>query len=165
MTKKGWFGSFGGAFVPETLIEPIRELEAAFEDARRDAKFGAELDRALKEFVGRPTPITFARNLTEKLGGARIFLKREDLAHTGAHKINNALGQALLAKRMGKKRRDRRDGRGPARRGFGHRRGALRASVHGLHGLDRYGTPGAQRRSACVCSAPRWWPWTMADAP
>ena len=102
--RKGWFGNYGGAFVPETLMEPIRELEVAFEAARRDPKFLAELADYLRMFVGRPTPVTFARNLSESLGGARIYLKREDLAHTGAHKINNALGQALLAKRMGKPR-------------------------------------------------------------
>src|SRR4051812_7261658 len=99
--KKGWFGNYGGAFVPETLVEAIRELEEAFETARKDPKFLAELAEYLRSFVGRPTPITVARNLSTTLGGARIFLKREDLAHTGAHKINNALGQALLAKRMG----------------------------------------------------------------
>jgi tryptophan synthase beta chain len=98
------YGAYGGAFVPETLVPAVRELEAAYEEARLDAEFGAELRRLLADYAGRPTPLTFARRLSEDLGGARIYLKREDLAHTGAHKINNALGQALLARRMGKRR-------------------------------------------------------------
>ncbi len=98
------FGPYGGQFVPETLIPALRELETAFAEAQADADFRAELDDLLKTYVGRPTPLTFARRLTEHFGGARIYLKREDLAHSGAHKINNALGQALLAKRMGKRR-------------------------------------------------------------
>src|SRR4051812_40197119 len=100
----GRFGPYGGRFVPETLMRPLEELEAAYAEARADPAFLAELDGLLAEFVGRPTPVFFARRLTEHLGGARIFLKREDLAHTGAHKINNALGQMLLARRMGKRR-------------------------------------------------------------
>ncbi len=99
----GWFGPFGGRFVPETLIEPLRELEAAYADARRDPRFKAELRRELSTFVGRPTPLTFARRLSALLK-LRVWLKREDLAHTGAHKINNTVGQILLARRMGKKR-------------------------------------------------------------
>jgi tryptophan synthase beta chain len=101
---RGYFGEFGGRFVPETLVEPIEELERAYMVVRDDAEFLAELDRLLKHYVGRPTPVYEARRLTEAYGGARIFLKREDLNHTGAHKINNALGQALLAARMGKRR-------------------------------------------------------------
>jgi tryptophan synthase beta chain len=99
----GHFGPYGGRYVPETLMEPLRELEAAYQQARKDPAFEAELSKRLKDYVGRPTPITFAERLTEQLG-AKIYLKREDLCHTGAHKINNALGQALLARRMGKKR-------------------------------------------------------------
>jgi len=98
------FGPYGGQFVPETLMPALTELEAAFVASREDKEFQAEFDRLMATFVGRPTPITHARRLTEKLGGAQIYLKREDLAHTGAHKINNALGQALLAKKMGKPR-------------------------------------------------------------
>ncbi|MCA9935962.1 MAG: tryptophan synthase subunit beta [Ardenticatenaceae bacterium] len=98
------FGPYGGQFVPETLMPALAELEAAYLQARSDPAFQAELDNLLQTYVGRPTPLTFARRLTEKLGGAQIYLKREDLAHSGAHKINNALGQALLAKRMGKRR-------------------------------------------------------------
>ena len=98
------FGPYGGQFVPETLMPALIELEEAFVSARQDAEFIREFDRLMASFVGRPTPLTYAKRLSEKLGGAQIYLKREDLAHTGAHKINNALGQALLAKRMGKKR-------------------------------------------------------------
>jgi tryptophan synthase beta chain len=101
---RGYFGAYGGRFVPETLVEPVEELERAYFAARDDAAFDAELTRLLREYVGRPTPVYEAKRLTEAAGGARIFLKREDLAHTGAHKINNALGQALLAVRMGKRR-------------------------------------------------------------
>jgi tryptophan synthase beta chain len=98
------FGPYGGQFVPETLMPALIELEEAFVSARQDAEFRREFDRLMASYVGRPTPLTHARRLSEKLGGAQIYLKREDLAHTGAHKINNALGQALLVKRMGKKR-------------------------------------------------------------
>jgi tryptophan synthase beta chain len=101
---RGYFGEFGGRFVPETLVEPVEALERAYLKARDDPAFHGELDRLLKHYVGRPTPTCEARRLTAAAGGARIFLKREDLTHTGAHKINNALGQALLAVRMGKRR-------------------------------------------------------------
>ncbi len=100
----GHFGPYGGRFVPETLMAPLEELERAYNEAREDSAFGAELDELLRRYAGRPTPLYFARRLTEHLGGARIYLKREDLLHTGAHKINNCLGQALLARRMGKRR-------------------------------------------------------------
>jgi tryptophan synthase beta chain len=100
----GKYGKFGGCFVPEVLMEAIGELEQAYDKARKDPQFQKELDYYLSEFVGRPTPLYLAENLTRKLGGAKIYLKREDLAHGGAHKINNTIGQALLAKRMGKTR-------------------------------------------------------------
>src|SRR3970040_566676 len=100
----GHFGPYGGRYVPETLMAPLEELERAYEESRGDAAFAAQLDYELKNFAGRPTPLQLASRLTEHLGGARIYLKREDLAHTGAHKINNCLGQGLLAVRMGKKR-------------------------------------------------------------
>ncbi len=103
-TIKGKFGPYGGQFVPETLMPALAELEAAYEQVKADAEFQAQLDHLLKTYVGRPTPLTFAGRLTSYLGGAKIYLKREDLAHTGAHKINNALGQAMLAQRMGKHR-------------------------------------------------------------
>jgi tryptophan synthase beta chain len=102
--RRGRFGEFGGRYVPETLMAPLEELDRAWRHARRDPGFRKELKGLLESYAGRPTPITFARRLTESLGGAQIFLKREDLLHTGAHKINNALGQVLLAKRMGKER-------------------------------------------------------------
>ncbi len=102
--ERGRFGEFGGSFVPETLMPCLEELSAAYKEARKDPSFQAELDRLLKHYVGRPTPLYEAERLSELFGGPRIFLKREDLAHTGAHKINNTLGQALLARRMGKKR-------------------------------------------------------------
>lgn len=101
---RGHFGPYGGMYVPETLMTPLFELTEAYKAARLDPAFQAELDTQLREFAGRPTNLYFADRLTEHCGGARIYLKREDLLHTGAHKINNALGQALLAKRMGKKR-------------------------------------------------------------
>lgn len=101
---KGRFGQFGGQFVPETLMTPLAELEAAYEQAKNDPKFQEELAYYLKQYVGRETPLYYAERLTAKMGGAKIYLKREDLNHTGAHKINNAIGQALLAKRMGKKK-------------------------------------------------------------
>jgi tryptophan synthase beta chain len=100
----GHFGPYGGIYAPETLIEPLRELEAEFLRARRDPAFRRELDSLLRAFAGRPTPLYFAERLTRALGGARVWLKREDLLHTGAHKINNVLGQTLLARRMGKTR-------------------------------------------------------------
>ncbi|MBI2760855.1 MAG: tryptophan synthase subunit beta [Chloroflexi bacterium] len=100
----GRFGEFGGRYVPETLMSAIEELDAAYRVAQEDERFGMELNRLLKHYVGRPTALYFAESLTRELGGAKIYLKREDLAHTGAHKINNAVGQALLAKRMGKHR-------------------------------------------------------------
>ena len=100
----GHFGPFGGRYVPETLVHPLQQLEDEYWRAQQDPEFQRELDYSLKEFVGRPTPLYFAERLTKALGGARIYLKREDLLHTGAHKINNAMGQVLLAKRMGKTR-------------------------------------------------------------
>lgn len=100
----GKYGKYGGRFVPEILMEAINELEEAYENARRDPEFQKQLDHYLLEYVGRPTPLYFSENLTRQLGGAKIYLKREDLAHGGAHKINNTIGQALLAKRMGKTR-------------------------------------------------------------
>ena len=100
----GHFGPFGGRYVPETLMHPLQELEEEYFRAQHDPEFQKELSYYLTEFVGRPSPLYFAERLTKELGGAKIYLKREDLNHTGAHKINNALGQILLAKRMGKTR-------------------------------------------------------------
>jgi len=103
-SRPGRFGVYGGRYVPETLMAALLELEREYEAARADDAFQAELADLLRDFAGRPTPLYFAKRLTEELGGAKIYLKREDLLHTGAHKINNALGQGLLAKRMGKRR-------------------------------------------------------------
>jgi tryptophan synthase beta chain len=101
---RGRYGPFGGKYVPETLMAALDELEAAYRAARADASFEDELAVLLRDFAGRPTPLYFAANLSRRLGGAKVYLKREDLAHTGAHKINNAIGQGLLAKRLGKQR-------------------------------------------------------------
>jgi tryptophan synthase beta chain len=122
------FGPYGGQFVPETLMPALIELEQAFVDAQKDPSFRREFEGLLASFVGRPTPLTYAKRLSEKLGGAQIYLKREDLAHTGAHKINNALGQALLMKRMGKKRLVAETGAG--------QHGVASATVAALLGLE-----------------------------
>ncbi len=102
--KRGYFGAYGGRFVPETLVEPLNELEKAFAKARTDLSFQKEFRELLRRFAGRPTSLLFAKNLTKRLKGPRIFLKREDLCHTGAHKVNNTIGQCLLAKTLGKTR-------------------------------------------------------------
>ena len=102
--ENAYYGSYGGQFVPETLMVALEELQSAFRSAQSDPSFAQDLESLLMHFAGRPTPLYFAENLTHSIGGAQIYLKREDLAHTGAHKINNALGQGLLAKRMGKTR-------------------------------------------------------------
>ena len=102
--KNGRFGEFGGKFVSETLMPALEELEKNYNKIKNEKKFLKELRSLLKDFVGRPTPLYFAKRTSKSLGGAKIYLKREDLAHTGAHKINNTVGQALLAKLMGKKK-------------------------------------------------------------
>src|SRR2546428_458009 len=102
--KKGYFGQFGGQYVPETLMPALHELEAAYDEAKADPAFQEELESYNRHYGGRPTPLYFARRLTDHIGGAQIYLKREDLCHGGAHKFNNVMGQALLARRMGKKR-------------------------------------------------------------
>src|SRR5439155_11424189 len=101
---RGRFGPYGGRFVPETLVFALEQLDAAYRAAKADPAFRSEFTRLLNEYVGRPSRLYFAERLTKEAGGARIYLKREDLNHTGAHKINNALGQAILTQRMGKKR-------------------------------------------------------------
>src|SRR5665213_2387015 len=103
-SRPGRFGIYGGRYVPETLMAALLELEHEYDAAKADAVFQAELATLLHDYAGRPTPLYFCKRLTEQLGGAKIYLKREDLLHTGAHKLNNALGQGLLAKRMGKRR-------------------------------------------------------------
>src|ERR1700730_18792385 len=102
--QPGRFGPWGGRYVPETLMAALEELEREYERAKKDPRFKARLNELLKTYAGRPTPLFFARRLTQKLGGSKIYLKREDLLHTGAHKINNCIGQALLVERMGKHR-------------------------------------------------------------
>jgi len=124
----GHFGSYGGTFVPETLMEPLRELAREYERARRDPKFNSQLDYYLREYVGRPTPLYFAEQMTRKIGRGRIYLKREDLCHTGAHKINNSLAQVLLARRMGKKRVIAETGAG--------QHGVATATVAAMFGLE-----------------------------
>ena len=126
--QRGHFGPYGGRYVPEVLMAPIEELETAYLAARDDPAFQVELADLLHNYAGRPTPLYFARRLSEKLGGARIWLKREDLLHTGAHKINNCLGQALLAKRMGKRRIIAETGAG--------QHGVATATVCALMGFD-----------------------------
>ncbi len=124
----GHFGPYGGRFVPEILMAPLEELERAYRDAQQDPAFRRELDDLLANYAGRPTPLWPARRLSEKLGGARLYLKREDLLHTGAHKINNCLGQVLLARRMGKKRIIAETGAG--------QHGVATATVCALFGLE-----------------------------
>jgi len=126
--KKGHFGIYGGKFAPETLMPALAELEAAYLAAKKDKEFQTELEFYFREFIGRPTPLYFAKRLTEHLGGAKIYLKREDLCHTGAHKINNSLAQVLLARRMGKNRVIAETGAG--------QHGVATATAAAMFGLD-----------------------------
>ena len=126
--SRGRYGEYGGKFIPETLMPALQELEDAYESAKVDAEFQATLNKLRKDFIGRPTALYFAERMTEQLGGAKIYFKREDLAHTGAHKINNALGQCLLAKRMGKQRIIAETGAG--------QHGVATATAAALLGLD-----------------------------
>ncbi len=142
---RGYYGAFGGRFVPETLVAPIEALESEYLQARQDPAFEAELTRLLAHYVGRPTPLWEAERLSEAAGGARVFLKREDLTHTGAHKINNALGQALLAKRMGKTRIVAETGAGQHGVAIGNGLRAARSRVRRLHGHRGHAAAGAQR--------------------
>ena len=125
--KKGYFGQFGGQFVPETLMAALSELNKEYAASKKDKRFQGELNYYLKEYAGRPTPLFFAKNLSKFLGKPKIYLKREDLLHTGAHKINNTLGQALLARRMGKPRLIAETGAG--------QHGVATATVAALFGL------------------------------
>lgn len=126
--KPGRFGVYGGRYVPETLMAALLELDDAYAAAQVDPAFQAELAQLLHDYCGRPTPLFFARRMTDILGGAKVYLKREDLLHTGAHKINNALGQALLARRMGKQRIIAETGAG--------QHGVATATVCALFGLE-----------------------------
>ncbi len=142
---RGHFGPYGGRFVPETLMAPLFELERAYARAKRDRRFQSELAALLRDYAGRPTPLYFARRLTEHVGGARIYLKREDLCHTGAHKINNVLGQGLLAARMKKRRLIAETGAG--------QHGVATATVAALLGLEcevYMGTEDVERQSLNV---------------
>jgi tryptophan synthase beta chain len=141
----GRFGAYGGRYVPETLMAALEELESAYEQAKRDPEFQRELDYLLREYAGRPTPLFFAERLTKQLGGAKIYLKREDLLHTGAHKINNCIGQALLTRRMGKRRVIAETGAG--------QHGVATATVCALMGFDcvvYMGTEDMQRQELNV---------------
>ena len=126
--QRGHFGPYGGRFVPEVLMAPLEQLEQAYLEARHDPAFQAELKDLLANYAGRPTPLYFAKRLSETLRGAKIYIKREDLLHTGAHKINNCLGQALLARRMGKRRIIAETGAG--------QHGVATAAVCALFGLE-----------------------------
>ena len=126
--QAGFFGTYGGTFVPETLMYAVKELKAAYEASKTDEAFQAELSDLLKNYVGRENPLYFAKNLTEKCGGAKIYLKREDLNHTGAHKINNALAQVMLAKKMGKNKIIAETGAG--------QHGVATATAAALFGMD-----------------------------
>ena len=143
--RHGRFGAYGGRYVPETLMPALLELEEAYQRTRKDKGFQAELKHYLKEYVGRPTPLYFAQRLTKRLGGAKIYLKREDLCHTGAHKINNAIGQALLARRMKKPRLIAETGAG--------QHGVATATVAAMFGLEceiYMGTEDMQRQALNV---------------
>jgi tryptophan synthase beta subunit len=152
----GYWGDYGGRFVPETLVAPLEELAAAFDKQRRRRAFRFRLDTLLRDFAGRPTPLFQAARLSEQLGGARIWLKREDLLHTGAHKINNALGQALLAESMGKRRLIAETGAG--------QHGVATATAAALNGQSCtiYMAPTS---SGCAFWERRSGRWTPAAAP
>jgi tryptophan synthase beta chain len=134
--QRGHFGPYGGRYVAETLMPALTELEDAYKNARRDSNFRKTFNRHLREYAGRETPLYFAERLTEKLGGAKVYLKREDLCHTGAHKINNTIGQILLARQMKKEKRPnhRRNRCGAARSRDRHSRGAIRDAMRDFHG-------------------------------
>ncbi len=152
---KGRFGVHGGQYIPETLMNAVIELEEAYDHYKNDPEFNRELTQLFNEYAGRPSRLYFAEKMTNDLGGAKIYLKREDLNHTGAHKINNVLGQALLAKKMGKTRparqKDgqdkayRRDRRGSARSRAGYRSCSYGDGVRCIYGRGGYQTSGAER--------------------
>ena len=148
---KGRYGPYGGKYVPETLMYALEELEDAFRATLRDRAFLETLDTYRRDYIGRPTPLYFAQRMTEHLGGAKIYFKREDLAHTGAHKINNALGQVLLAQRMGRRASSPKRRRWPARRRHGHGGRPSRTGMRNLHGRRGYRAPDSTS-FACACS-------------
>ena len=162
---KGHFGNYGGQFVPETLMHPLEELEAAYDAAQRDPDFHAELDGLFKNYSGRPTPLYFAERLTKAWSGAKIYLKREDLNHTGAHKINNCLGQGLLAQRMGKKRIIAETGAGATWRRDRNSVCAAWTRMRRLHGRRRHPAPGTECLSHEIAWRPRHVPFLPAARP
>ena len=139
----GRFGVHGGQYIPETLMNAVIELEEAYNHYKEDKQFNQELTELFNEYAGRPSRLYFARKMTEDLGGAKIYLKREDLNHTGSHKINNVLGQALLAKKMGKTRLIAETGAGPAWGGHGHGGSSAGYGVRGVHGRGGYRQTGS----------------------
>ncbi len=144
---KGHFGQYGGSFVSETLSHALAELKEAYAHYSKDPSFLAEFHYDLKHFVGRPSPIYHAKRWSEKMGGAQIYFKREDLNHTGAHKINNVIGQALLAQSHGQAAYHRGNRRRSAWRGDGNDLRTFRSRMRGLHGQRRRQAPGAERLS------------------
>jgi hypothetical protein len=143
--EKGRFGDFGGRFVSETLMPLILELEAQYENAKTDQSFWAEMDDLWTNYVGRPSPLYFAERLTDRLGGAKIYFKRDELNHTGAHKINNVLGPDHPRPPHGQDADHRGNRRGPARCGDGHGLREVRVEMHRLHGGHGCRTAGAER--------------------
>ena len=142
---KGRFGIHGGQYIPEALMNAVKELEEAYTFYKTDAAFQTELEYLLNEYAGRPSLLYYAQRLTQDLGGAKIYLKREDLNHTGSHKINNVLGQALLAKKNGQNQINSRNGSGPARRRHRNRRGAYGYAMRHIYGRGGYKASAAQR--------------------
>ena len=144
MPKDGRFGDFGGKYIPETLVPAVEELEENYQKIKNDKSFQNELDYYLKNYAGRPTPLYFAENLTKSVGGAKIYLKREDLLHGGAHKINNTLGQALLAKKMKKKANHCGNWCGATWRCNSNGLLLLRVIIRGLHGIQGHSQTAAK---------------------
>ena len=145
MLERGYYGPFGGAYIPEVLVATFEELEAAFREAKGDPAFWQEYESLMGSYSCRPTPLTFAENLTQHFGGARIFIKREDLNHTGAHKANNVMGQGLLVKRMGKKRVIAETGAGQHGVATATMAAKFGLECTDLHGRGRRRPPAAQR--------------------
>ena len=154
--ERGHFGIFGGRFVAETLMPLILDLEKAYADAKADPAFQAEMNGYLKHYVGRPSPLYFAERLTEHLGGAKIYFKREELNHTGSHKVNNVLGQIMLARRMGKKRIIAETGAGQHGVATATLCARFGLELRGLHGRGRRRAAAAERDPHGRCWAPRW---------
>jgi len=145
--KHGHFGIHGGRYVPETLMPALKELEEAYAHYKNDREFKQEFAYYLREYVGRPSPLYLAEKLTKQLGGAKIYLKREDLNHTGAHKVNNTIGQGLLAKRMGKQRVIAETGAGQHGVATANDCGPVRHAMRGVHGGRGYPPSGPERLS------------------